>query len=306
MVAQFNVPLSTAGGTLVNPPVEDQFPIDQSSVQFQSAGPGADWMYFGGMTNNLGQTPLEHQLARWSTYAVPPFNNQDVIRVTGYGIDVGTATNTQQTATGLWTGQTASVFNFSTYIEVGNSGSPMIHEATGMALGILTHTACTSATLQQNYATRLTIPTLQAAFANPLGVCAGTPCNAVGDAYCPTGPLTSVISATGTSSVSANNLVLHANNIPSNKAGLFIYSRNKQSLPFGSSNLCVGGSGFPIRRLPALNSGAGTTFTFAVNQFTLPGGDVFHAGEVIYFQAWFRTGAGASETSNGLEVSIGF
>ncbi|HTF91027.1 MAG TPA: hypothetical protein VK843_21610, partial [Planctomycetota bacterium] len=83
MVVQFNVPPSQANGTLVNPPIEDQFPVDPISTRAQSLGVGVDWMYFGAMVNNLGETPMQHQLARWGTMAMPPFNNQDVTRVTG-------------------------------------------------------------------------------------------------------------------------------------------------------------------------------------------------------------------------------
>jgi hypothetical protein len=305
MIAQFNVPLSTPGGGLVHPPVEDQFPIDAASVQSQNAGVGFDWSYFGGSTNNLGETPLQHQLARWGTSFPPPFNNQAVIRVTGYGVDSGTANQTQQTVTGLWTGLSGNYLNFSTYVEGGNSGSPAIHEATGTAIGIVTHTSCPTAATQQNYGTRLSQANLLAALANPLGVCSGTPCNAVGVNYCTTGPLMSVISATGTASLAANDLVLHANNVPVGKPGLILYSKNQQLVPFGTNSLCVGGQGFPVKRLPPLNSGAGTTFTFALDQLTLPGGDVILPGETVNFQAWFRTTPGQFETSNGLAILFG-
>ena len=304
MVAQFNVPLSTGGGGLVHPPVEDQFPIDSSSIQSQNQGVGWDWAYFGGLNNNLGETPLQHQLARWSTSATPPFNSADVIRVTGYGVDVGSANQTQQTVTGTWTNLSMNFANFSTYVEGGNSGSPMIHEKSGLAIGVVTHTSCLSSTVQQNYATRMTQVAFATALANPLGVCAGSNCNAVGLAYCPTGPLMSVISATGSASVSANDLVLHANNVPTNKSGLFFLSRDKQSLPFGNSTLCVGGGGFPIRRLPTVNSGATTRLVFPVNLNNLPAGEVLAAGDVAYFQAWFRTGASGTETSNGLQLDF--
>jgi len=304
MVAQFNVPQSTGGGGLVHPPIEDQFPIDASSVQSQNAGVGWDWAYFGGLTNNLGETPLQHQQARWAISATPPFNSADVIRVTGYGVDSGSANQIQQTVTGTWTNLSVNYANFNTYVEGGNSGSPMIHEQSGVAVGVVTHTSCPLPSVQQNYATRITQAAFAAALANPLGVCAGSGCNAVGSAYCPTGPSMSVISATGSASVSTNDLVLHANNVPTNKSGLFFLSRSKQTLPFGISSLCVGGGGQPILRLPAVNSGATTRLTFAVNLNSLPAGEVLAVGDVAYFQAWFRTGASGTETSNGLQVDF--
>ncbi|HTF91026.1 MAG TPA: hypothetical protein VK843_21605 [Planctomycetota bacterium] len=304
MIAQFNVPPSQANGNLVHPPIEDQFWIDSASVQSQSTGPGQDWMYLGAGVNNLGETPMQHQLARWGTMGPPPFSNQDVTRVTGYGTDIGADNQIQQTLLGNWINLFANYSLFSNYVEGGNSGSPLIHESNGRAIGIVTHTSCIGGA-QQNYATRLDQPNLVAALANPQGVCVAAVCNAVGSGYCPTGPLMSVIAGTGSASVAANDLVLHANNVPSNKLGLFLYSRGKQSLPFGNSRLCVGGGGFPVRRLPTVNSGAGTTLTFALDQNALPGGDVFNAGEVIYFQAWFRVSTIANETSNGLELLFG-
>jgi V8-like Glu-specific endopeptidase len=304
MVIEFNVPLSQGNGSLNHPPIEDQFPVDPVSVQGQSQGVGWDWGYIGTFTNNLGQTAFAHELARWGTGPSPAFTNQEHIRVTGYGVDIGTANQTQQTVVGNWTNQSVNYFNMNTYVEGGNSGSPGIHEESGIAIGIVTHTSCPSASVQQNYATRLTNVNLAAALANPLGVCAAATCQGVGQAYCPTGPLMSVISGTGSASLGANDLVLHANNIPTNKSGIFMYSANKQNVAFGVSRLCVGGGGFPIRRLPAVNSGAGTSFTLALDNTALPAGDVFNPSDVIHFQAWFRTGQSSTETSNGLTVTF--
>ncbi|HTF88934.1 MAG TPA: hypothetical protein VK843_11035, partial [Planctomycetota bacterium] len=209
-----------------------------------------------------------------------------------------------QTNLGTWVNLTPIYTVFDNFVTGGNSGSPLIHESNGRAIGIVTHSWCLTG-VQQNYATPLTLPLLVSTLAHPQGVCATTVCNAVGSGYCPTGPLMSVIAATGSASVAANNMVLHANNVPSNKLGLFLYSRGKQSLPFGNSRLCVGGGGSPVRRLPTVNSGAGTTLSFALDQNALPGGDVINPGEVIYFQACFRVSPAANETSNGLEVLFG-
>ena len=51
-VAQFNVPPSTAGGSLVNPPASDQYPVDPASVQSNGGlGVGNDWAVFGCFDN---------------------------------------------------------------------------------------------------------------------------------------------------------------------------------------------------------------------------------------------------------------
>ena len=54
----------------------------------------------------------------------------------------------------------------------GNSGSPVILEGTNNAIGIHTNAGCNSVGGNQGCAN--TNPDLQAALANPLGVCAGT------------------------------------------------------------------------------------------------------------------------------------
>ena len=305
MVAQFNVPLSQTNGTLVHPPIADQFPIDPVSVQSQNAGVGFDWAYFGGLTNNLGETPMQRQRARFVVTDVPPFDPADAIRVNGHGVALGALNQTQQTELGTWTGITTNVVRFTTFVVPGNSGSPVIHGPTGAVLGIVTHDDCGPNNTQNNHATRWIHPNLQAALANPMGVCAGTTCASVGTPFCPTGPSMSVISGSGSSSIASNDLRLHANNVPSNRLGVFFFSRGRQNAAFGVSRLCLGGIGFPVRRLPAINSGAGTTLMLAVDQSALPGGDIFLAGEVILFQAWFRVDATTNETSNGLEVTFG-
>lgn len=306
--AQFNVPLSTAGGTLVNPPAADQYSVDTSSLQTNGGqGIGNDWSYFGCFPNsNTGLTPFGKQLVRYHFAQPPPFNNTESIRITGYGIDTGTSNQVQQTSTGPWVTLSGTTVQYQTDTEGGNSGSPVIHEPTGDAIGIHTHGGCQTAGIGQNSGTASNHAALLAALAAPHGVCLGSgPCSSVGNNYCVTGPLFSVISGTGSASIAANDLVLHANNIPSNKPGLFLYSLNKQNVPFAGSTgrLCVGG-GVPIVRLPGMNSGAGTTFTFNVNYSTVPPSGIISAGSIYNFQAWFRTTPGSTETSNGLTITF--
>jgi V8-like Glu-specific endopeptidase len=117
--------------------------------------------------------------------------------------------------------------------------------------------------------------------------------------YCTSGANGSVISATGTGSLAANDLALHASNVPSNKSGLFFYATTKQNTPFGLGTRCVAS---PASRLPIATSGAGTTLDVAVDYNALPASGSIQAGDVWYFQCWFRAGGGQSDLSNGLQI----
>jgi V8-like Glu-specific endopeptidase len=176
-VLQFNVPLSTAQGGLVNPSPDDQYAVDPASIQSNGGqGPGDDWGYLGCFPNsNTGLTPFEAQGARFAIAAAPPFNPGDSIRVTGYGVDTTPPEHNQvqQTHAGPWTSSGASAVSYQVDTEGGNSGSPVIHEPSGTVIGIHTHPGCTS-TSGSNAGTAITHAALQVALANPTGVCAGS------------------------------------------------------------------------------------------------------------------------------------
>jgi hypothetical protein len=84
-----------------------------------------------------------------------------------------------------------------------------------------------------------------------------------------------------------------------------MYSLNKQSIVLAgnSGRLCIGG-GTAIRRLPGVNSGAGTTFTFPLDYTALSTAGAILPGSTWNFQAWFRKLPGSTETTNGLEISF--
>ena len=61
-VVQFNVPISNSNGSYNHPPPQDQYPVDQSSMQFTDGGVGNDWCYFGCFNNsNTGLSPFQAQ-----------------------------------------------------------------------------------------------------------------------------------------------------------------------------------------------------------------------------------------------------
>jgi V8-like Glu-specific endopeptidase len=171
---QFNVPLSSSNGSINHPGPQDQYAVDASSMQGNGgAGIGDDWAYFGTFANtNTGLTAGQSQ---GSTFALsnPPSVSGNNIRITGYGTDnsPSTSNQVQQTNVGPMVTSSGSLVQYATDTTGGNSGSPVIWEQTGQAVGIHTHGGCGS-TGGQNSGTGVNHAGLQGALAVPMGVCA--------------------------------------------------------------------------------------------------------------------------------------
>ena len=146
----------------------------------------------------------------------------------------------------------------------------------------------------------------------------GTPAAAIGTNYClalanSTGA-TGAISATGSTSVAANDVTLTAASLPTNAFGYFLTSLTQQVvvLPGGSQgNLCLGGAiGRYVGPGQVQNSGATGSFSLALDLTATPtpnGLVAVAAGETWNFQAWHRDSVGGNATSNftdGLSVSF--
>jgi len=173
-VVQFNVPLSNSGGGLNQPSPDDQYAVDASSLQSNGGqGVGNDWAYFGAFANsNTGLTPAQAQGGTFNLVPPPSPSGND-IRITGYGTDNTPSTHNQvqQTHVGPLVTSTTTRVQYVTDTTGGNSGSPVIWEQTGQAVGIHTHGGCGD-TGGQNSGTASTHPGLQAAMAAPQGICA--------------------------------------------------------------------------------------------------------------------------------------
>ncbi|MEO1007783.1 MAG: GC-type dockerin domain-anchored protein [Planctomycetota bacterium] len=174
-VVQFNVPLSSSSGSTRNPDPEDQYPVDPASMQSNGGlGIGNDWAYFGTFANSeTGLTAAEAQGATYILADEAPSSTGD-IRITGYGSTRGTGaplewSQVQKTHTGPFVAKSGFGLSYQTDTTGGNSGSPVIDETTGMAIGIHTHAGC-SATSGNN-GTAVDRPELQDALENPQGVC---------------------------------------------------------------------------------------------------------------------------------------
>ena len=170
-VAQFNVPASSASGALVNPPASDQYAVDAASIQSNGGlGVGNDWAVFGCFDNaTSGLQASAVQGPGYTLAASMPVTGM-ATRITGYGTDGGSANQTQQTHVGPLVDNSGTQLGYVTDTTGGNSGSPVIHEASGNAIGIHTHGGC-SASGGNNWGTQVTRSDIQTAIANPQGIC---------------------------------------------------------------------------------------------------------------------------------------
>jgi V8-like Glu-specific endopeptidase len=163
-VAEANVPPSLSTGTAQHPPVQFQFPI--VSLANQNGGQGNDWHLCRISPNNLGQSPSA--LFGWFVLAATLPSANQTIRITGFGTDSGVQNVTNQTSTGPYSSTSGTALRYAVDTEGGNSGSPVIVESTGEAIGIHTHGGCTS-TGGANTGTSLSHAGFQAAYRGVLG-----------------------------------------------------------------------------------------------------------------------------------------
>jgi len=116
------------------------------------------------------------------------------------------------------------------------------------------------------------------------------------------------ISVSGSSSVSANNLMLSAAPVP-NQPGIFFYSQGQTGggagVPFGNGTRCVGNGANPIVRL-GVAVASGNVIDQALDIANPPGANgQITVGSTWYFQAWFRdpaAGGAAFNLSDGIGV----
>ncbi len=172
-VVEFNVPASLPNGTLQHPPPSDQYSVDGTSKQFFEGAVGNDWAYFGAFKNSTTfLAPLTAQGSSVTTALPPPAIG--AARVTGYGTDTGAANQTNQTATGPFVTFSGTTLTYSVDTEGGNSGSPILRESDGKAIGIHTNGGC-SGSGGSNAGTSMTNAGLQAALAAPKGISLSVP-----------------------------------------------------------------------------------------------------------------------------------
>jgi len=122
-----------------------------------------------------------------------------------------------------------------------------------------------------------------------------------------------LLTGSGSASVTLDNLILTASQLPPNEPGLFYMGPSQiNSIPFGDGQRCVGAAGGAIFRFPIRNSGTfgnvaeGPIVDLASTIFP-PGGEI-DAGESWHFQYWYRDPAGPCQSSFNLTnaVSVDF
>ena len=113
----------------------------------------------------------------------------------------------------------------------------------------------------------------------------------------------SIISALGSNSIAADDLVLRASNLPT-QPGIFIAGPSPGQVPFFNGFLCVGTSG--LQRFATVNTPANGVIQESVTIATsAPGGLNVAAGQPYYFQRWNRdpaAGGGNANFSDGIEI----
>jgi len=176
-VVEFNVPLSTSSGSIQHPGPQDQYAVDPASLQSNGGqGVGNDWAYFGVFDNSTtGLSPYNaNGMQAFDVASTPPSVSGQLIRITGNGSTSSPVSPTwylvQKTHAGPYSSFTGTTVRYTADTTGGNSGSPVILDGTNQAIGIHTHGGCTS-TSGSNAGTGSNHTALQAALANPQGVC---------------------------------------------------------------------------------------------------------------------------------------
>ncbi|MSR75603.1 MAG: hypothetical protein EXS14_09080 [Planctomycetes bacterium] len=168
-VAEANVPPSTSGGAAQHPSVQNQFSVNAATKIWNSGGVGNDYGVCKLNANNLGQSATTLFGSFVLNTAIPSAGT--TMRITGYGTDSGASNVTNQTSTGPYSSTSGTSVRYAVDSMGGNSGSPVIRESDGNAVGIHTHGGCTS-TGGANSGTSLSLAAFQTAYQN---ICGGTP-----------------------------------------------------------------------------------------------------------------------------------
>ncbi len=216
-VAETMCPISLASGSVQHPPIQFQFTVQTATITFVNGGQGNDFGVCMLNPNNVGQSPSALFGSFQLAFALPAVG--EAIRITGYGTDSGVENQTLQTHVGPYASTSGTSLRYATDTTGGNSGSPVIQESTGLAVGIHTHGGCTS-TGGANSGTSTTLAAFIAAY----------------QALCPP-PLPSFNIAATTTGGGVNDFLLQVNNLPSNAVQGFTLLSLDTALPAGQGSL---------------------------------------------------------------------
>eukprot|EP00984_Skeletonema_dohrnii_P018057 scaffold8343_cov94-Skeletonema_dohrnii-CCMP3373.AAC.5 len=144
---------------------EDQYAVDITSYQGVNGGVGNDWgagrLFPNSVTGKLPGVAQSEKCGSsgcgWFNLGpVPSTTSGNNIRITGYGT-AATESRSQKTHVGALTTIESTYIRYVPDTTGGNSGSPVVHEEEGYAIGVQTHGGC-SATGGSNQGTRIDRP----------------------------------------------------------------------------------------------------------------------------------------------------
>ncbi len=146
VVAEFSVPPSSSSGAIVHPPIADQYPIDESSIEFEDGGAGADWSVFRLHPNSNGESAFLRQGTAFVPATSLPFPGTSVVRMRGFGTHPTPALDhSTHTGTGIYIVTIGDRITHLVDLDNGDSGGPLTNEATGELIGVNTHGGCNTA-----------------------------------------------------------------------------------------------------------------------------------------------------------------
>jgi hypothetical protein len=99
-----------------------------------------------------------------------------------------------------------------------------------------------------------------------------------------------VLTASGSTSIAADDIVYTASHLPNHSVSLLVVSRNQRNIPFHEGRMCVGPN--IVRFHPHTNSNSGGTARYDHFVSTLAlYGTTISAGDTWYAQSWYRDSA---------------
>jgi hypothetical protein len=191
----------------------------------------------------------------------------------------------------------------------------VIWSGPGTAAAIHTHGGCSTSPGSFNSGTSVMHAGLQAALANPQGVCATT-CSAGTWTYC-SAKLNSqgclpTITSTGSPSATGGpgSFTIRSANMINQKMGVLLYSLMSASTPFQGGTLCLAA---PLLRSPGQSSGGSTgpddcsgTYAFDMGALIASGTDAhLHVGTTGYAQ-WYQRDPASPSAPVGLSAGLAF
>jgi hypothetical protein len=120
-----------------------------------------------------------------------------------------------------------------------------------------------------------------------------------------------VLTAAGSTSVAADDLLYTASHLPDHSVALLVFSRNQRNIPFHEGRMCVGP--YMVRLHQHTNSNSKGTVNFHhIVQTLAQHGTTISAGDTWRAQSWYRDSAQhgacgkvhATNLTNGLTVTF--